>query len=135
MVIGLFARRWDTAHNNALIIKGNKMKKPSWTELTETATKAGNWSNSDVAKFHYFNMAGLNAVKRETDKQISNLVTQGKCLSGALLTYGTFNDYASNILRYLAMERKSVRYAEISIVLAMLHSDIEKAKAFIAEKS
>ena len=95
--------------------------KPTWEEITKTATSPGNWSNRDIACFHYFNPNGLWAAKSKTDKQITELVQQGKCANGAILAYGTFNDHNTNALCDM-VQSKRITKVGLSVVIGMLES-------------
>jgi hypothetical protein len=96
-------------------------------------TTGRNWTNKDIAKFHYLNQGhGLNAQKRATDLEIDKLVEQGLCKSGAIIAYGGLNYFYTDILRGLAT-KKRVDGIELRVCLEGLKRDIEKAQAFIAE--
>jgi hypothetical protein len=96
-------------------------------------TTGRNWTNKDIAKFHYFNEGhGLNAQKRTVDFEIDNLVAEGLCKSGAIIAYGGLNYFYTDILREL-VTKKRVNGIELQVCLQGLQRDIEKAQAFIAE--
>lgn len=96
-------------------------------------TTGRNWTNKDIAKFHYFNQGhGLNAQKTASDLEIDKLVEEGLCKSGAIIAYGGLNYFYTDILRGLAT-KKRVDGIELRVCLEGLKRDIEKAQAFIAE--
>ena len=106
------------------------------TESIFFAQKTGrNWTNRDIARFHYFNEGhGLNAQKRVVDFAIDKLVEDGLCKSGAIIAYGGLNYFYTDILRKLVTQKR-VNSIELSVCLDGLRRDIEKAKAFIVETS
>jgi len=96
-------------------------------------TTGRNWTNKDIAKFHYFNEGhGLNAQKRTVDFEIDQLVADGLCKAGAIIAYGGLNYFYTDILRKLATQKR-VDGIELRVCLEGLKRDIEKAQAFIAE--
>ena len=109
------------------------MKKPNFEFISKIATEVGrNWSNAQVAQFHYFNPNGLYAQKKASDEAISNAVDAGQMRSGALIAYGSFNDFHSNEIARLAL-LKFVNNIRLQNTLRALARDIEKAKAELAQ--
>lgn len=103
------------------------MKKPTFQQITETATEVGpKWTNKEVAQFHYFNPNGLYAQKKARDKMISDAVANGKTKSGMILAYGSFNDHHARSLAHLAM-LKFVNGVRLRIALIGIKRDIEAA--------
>lgn len=103
-----------------------------WESITNTATEtSAKWTNSEVAKFHYFNPNGLYAAKKAVDERISEAVDAGKCASGAIIAYGIFNDYTTKqLIEYAMMKR--VKWIPLSVTLSMLERDIRRAEEFLA---
>lgn len=96
-------------------------------------TTGRNWTNKDIAKFHYFNQChGLYAKKTAVDLEIDKLVEEGLCKSGAIIAYGGLNYFYTDILRKLAFQKR-VDGIELRVCLDGLRRDIEKAKSFIAD--
>jgi len=105
---------------------------PAFHEILKATKTEEKWSNRDVVSFHYFNQFGLIAIKNRLDEKISKLVDEGKANSGAILAYGTFNDYYYSELRKLSQKRRVSR-SDLHVVLYGLRRDNEKAKKFILE--
>ena len=109
------------------------MKKPTFQQITETATEVGpKWTNKEVAQFHYFNPNGLYAQKKARDKMISDAVAEGKMKSGSILAYGSLNDYYTKSLAHLAM-LKFVNGATLSYALRGIQRNIEAADQRLSE--
>jgi hypothetical protein len=81
-------------------------------------------------QFHYFNPNGLYAAKKRVDEQISKLVDQGKCQSGAIFAYGSLNRYAADKIADLAMKKKVGRI-ESMVAIEMMMDAISSAEKFI----
>lgn len=92
-----------------------------------------NWTNAEIARFHYMNENGLFEEKRKINKQIDDLVTAGICPTGAYIAYGSLNYYETDRLTELA-QKKRVRNSELYAVLSCLRGAIARAKEFIAEQ-
>jgi hypothetical protein len=104
-----------------------------WDYITKQATAIKpSWSNKDRVLFHYFNPNGVAAEKFKLDRQISDLVDQGKCKSGAVYAYGTLNTYYIDELRKL-IDSKRVSQFDSWYYAEQLRVENEKARKFIAE--
>ena len=90
-------------------------------------------SNVKLAKFHYFNEAGLCAKKHANDTIISALVDAGKCKSGAIVAYGTLSYFWTDNMRDLAMKCKRIENSEMHAAISCLKDEIEMQEKFIAE--
>jgi hypothetical protein len=100
---------------------------------TATAPKA-NWANRDLVRFHYFNPNGLVAKKIELDKQISALVDQGKCKTGAIIAYGSLDFFHRDEL-YKLLSKSKVNTIQASCIVRGLAERNQYARDFIAEVS
>jgi hypothetical protein len=101
--------------------------------ISNLATEVkSSWSNKDVVCFHYFNPNGLIAAKKITDEKINALVDAGKAKSGAIIAYGSLNDFYYAELRAL-FNKKAVNRIDLIATLKGLRRDIETAEKFIAE--
>lgn len=99
--------------------------------ITETATKvASNWSNRDIARFHYFNPNGLISTKRVTDQKINALVESGRAKSGSIIAHGSLNYFYYDVLAKM-IDKKSVSRVDLIVALNGLRRDIEQAEQFI----
>lgn len=92
-----------------------------------------NWTNAEIARFHYFNENGLINEKRKINSQIDALVNAGICMSGAYIAHGSMNRIYCDMLIKLA-QKKRVRSDELHSVLKCMRFTIENAKKFIAEQ-
>jgi hypothetical protein len=98
--------------------------------VTKTALSVGdNWTNREIAMFHYFNPNGLRARKLELDDEIAKVVDAGLANSGAHISYGTFNDAAIIQLREYAMQNR-ILGSKLWGTIAMLKKDIRSAEEF-----
>jgi hypothetical protein len=103
--------------------------------ITKTATESkSSWSNVDLVRFHYFNPNGLVAEKIALDAQINALVDQGKCKSGAVIAFGSLDDFYREELRKL-ISKKRVGNIDAAVVVRGLAERNEYARKFIAEVS
>jgi hypothetical protein len=103
--------------------------------ITETAKETkSSWSNADLVRFHYFNPNGLIAEKIALDAKINELVDQGKCKSGAVIAYGSLDDFYREELRKL-FNKKRVANIDVAVVVRGLAERNEYARKFIAEVS
>lgn len=109
------------------------MKKPTFQQITETATEVGpKWTNKEIAQFHYFNPNGLYAQKKARDKMISNAVASGKMKSGMILAFGSLSD--SNVMRLASCAMSGVvKTLTLQITLQALRRDIELADQQLSE--
>lgn len=109
------------------------MKKPTFQQITETATEVGpKWTNKEIAQFHYFNPNGLYAQKKARDRAISDAVADGKMKSGAIIAYGSLSDYNMMALAHLAMGRL-VKTRTLQITLQAIRREIEAADRELSE--
>lgn len=109
------------------------MKKPTFQQITETATEVGpKWTNKEIAQFHYFNPNGLYAQKKARDRAISDAVAEGKMKSGAIIAYGSLSDYNMMTLAHLAMGRL-VKTRTLQITLQAIQREIEAADRELSE--
>jgi len=90
-------------------------------------------SNVKLAKFHYFNEAGLCEKKRANDKIISEMVDAGKCKSGAILAYGSLSYFWTDNMRDLAMKHKRIEQSKLWVAVSGLEGEIAMQEKFIAE--
>jgi len=101
----------------------------TWEYITTTATRTyRSWSPKQIAQFHYFNPNGLYAAKKASDDRISEAVSAGKCKSGALLAYGSFNDFSINKLRE---HINGCTLRQIHVTLSGIEADIASANQFL----
>lgn len=99
--------------------------------ITEVATEVGSdWSNVEVAKFHYFNPFGLAARKRELNREVADAVSSGRVNSGALIAFGSFNDSATNAM-YKHASKKKLSSHKLYTAIVMLEKDIFAAEQFL----
>lgn len=79
------------------------MNKPSYTFIINEASEYNpDWSCRDRLAFHAFNAKGLCAQKRLLDERVSNAVAKGLLKSGAILAYGSLDDFHYNEVMNLA---------------------------------
>lgn len=117
------------------IMKGKTMKDfvKHYENVTRTATKIGKgWTCTDILNFHYFNPNGLCAVKSALDNRLSAAVAEGKANSGALVAYGSFNDYPRQNLSK-SLQKKRVNRRRLFVDLKMLQEDIQTLEEFLNE--
>jgi hypothetical protein len=95
---------------------------------------AKSWSNIEKVAFHYFNPNGLYAAKKVRDAEIRRMVNDYGLPSGALLAYGSLNDYYTEALMDL-YRKKHVSRLRLMTVLEGLRYDIKMADKWIAENS
>lgn len=98
---------------------------------TAHATKINqSWSNAQKARFHYFSEFGAVAQKQKFDQEITALVEAGKCKSGAIMAYGSLNNFHTDFLRTLALSKR-VKPFDLNYHVVGIYKDIEKAREFI----
>lgn len=107
------------------------VKKIDWETITSAATPSADWSNTDIARFHYFNPNGLYAKKKATDDRIEEGVDIGKYKFGAHIAYGSLNNYATKEMMKLATQKRCSRI-QLAVAISMLEDDILKAEKFLA---
>jgi hypothetical protein len=101
--------------------------------ITKTATKtARSWTNKQKIQFHYFNPNGLYAQKKALDDVIWELVEQGKAKTGAIIAYGSGNNFYHDEMRKLH-SKKRISDTEYIVLIKGYQFDIEQAEKFIAE--
>jgi len=100
----------------------------------EATAPSRSWSNSDLAKFHYFNPNGLWAAKKARDKKVSKLVNEHGLPSGAILAYGSMNSYCTDRLVKLAGQKR-VNGITLRTLLQMLQKDIDDADRWIEDNN
>ncbi|CAM5569932.1 hypothetical protein [Eoetvoesiella caeni] len=100
--------------------------------ILEQATKPEECrTNLELAQFHYFNPNGLHARKKVSDGRITQAVDLGLCKSGAILAYGSMNDYYVKKLSDLACDRTRVRRFEILSAIEGITKAIEASGTFL----
>jgi hypothetical protein len=100
--------------------------------ITQTATAPKTtWSGRELVRFHYFNPNGVMAAKLALDKEISKLVNDGKCNTGAIIAYGSLNYFYVDKLRDL-LDMKRVNGMEAYLVIKCLEEGNKTAREFIA---
>jgi hypothetical protein len=103
--------------------------------LTKTATAPKpSWSNRDTVMFHYFNPNGVYAEKIKLDAEIRKLVELGKCKTGALIAYGSLDDYFERELSRL-VDMKRVTLSDAFFTIMGMQKRNKKVMEFIAEVS
>lgn len=108
------------------------VKKVNWETITSIAAEpSAEWSNTDIARFHYFNPNGLYAKKKRLDDRIRDGVNSGKYKFGAHIAYGSLNDYATNKMIKLATQKRCNRI-QLAVAISMLEDDILRAEKFLA---
>ena len=108
-------------------------KRPTFEMITKTATAADpRWSAKDKCLFHYFNPNGLCAAKRANDDRITALVEAGKCASGAILAYGSFDHYHTDQFANTC-GHKRISPATLVVMISGLKSQMARAEKFITE--
>lgn len=100
------------------------------TEHAEHAEQS--WTNAELARFHAYNPNGIYAVKKARDAEVSRLVNERGLPAGALVAYGSLNDYNSERLRKMATQTRVNKSRLHSVILGLL-VDIEKAEEYIRE--
>jgi hypothetical protein len=106
----------------------------TFQHIANNATQPSrSWSNVQVLQFHYFNPNGLYWTKIATDARIDKLVEQDKARPGAILAYGSLNNF--HMYEIVRLNRlPSIKTIELNVVLEGLREDIAKAERFIAER-
>jgi hypothetical protein len=101
--------------------------------LTMTATKVSrSWTNKEKVTFHYFNPNGLYAQKKALDDVIWALVEEGKAKTGAIIAYGSGNNFYPDMM--LALYKKPrVSDVDYYLLTSGYKFDIEGAEKFIKE--
>ena len=108
------------------------VKKVNWETITSIAAEpSAEWSNTDIARFHYFNPNGLYSKKKAINARITEAVDMGKCRSGAIIAHGSLNDYTTNKIIKLATQRRCSRI-KLRVAIDMLEDDILRAEKFLA---
>lgn len=83
------------------------MAKLTYTFIINEASEYNpDWSCRDRLAFHAFNANGLCAQKRLLDERVSNAVAKGLLKSGAILAYGSLDDYCYDEVMKLAAARR-----------------------------
>ncbi len=101
--------------------------------VSNVATEVGhNWSNKQIAQFHYFNPNGLYAEKKAINEEISRAVDAGLLKPGYIIAYGTLNSYSTDRLAHFAM-LQSVNNIKLMVTLDMIRADINRAREILAE--
>ena len=104
-----------------------------WDYITKQATAIKpSWSNKDRVLFHYFNPNGVACEKIKLDRQVSDLVDQGKCNTGVLFVHGSLNSHYIDELRKL-IDSKRVSQFDSWYYAGQLLAENEKTRKFIAE--
>jgi len=110
-------------------------KVSSFEYISQAATEPSrSWSNSELAKFHYFNPNGLYAAKKASDVKIDELVEAGLAKSGAIIAYGGLNYFYTKLLSDLAMSKRVGRI-DLLVTLQGIERNIATAAKFIEEKT
>lgn len=101
--------------------------------ITKTATAPKpSWSNRDTVLFHYFNPNGVYAEKLKLDAEIRNLVKLGKLNTGALIAYGSLDDYYERELSRL-VDMKRVTLSDSFFTVTGMAKRNKQVREFIAE--
>lgn len=110
-------------------------RKMSYDFVTQHATDDRGMCVRDRAYFHYFNPNGAYAAKRASDDLVREAVNANRCKSGALIAYGSLNDYAAESLCGCIkrlIDGKRVRAFDVDYAARSLRRDAEKAREFLA---
>jgi hypothetical protein len=100
--------------------------------VANTATKClDSWSNIDKVRFHYFNPNGIMAKRRVSDDKVRAMVDSGFAKSGALLAYGSLNNYHTEKLTNLILQKQRVTDFEANYYVEQIEKEIANAEAFI----
>lgn len=98
-----------------------------------------NWSddsrcscNRERVWFHYFNPNGLGAQKRAMNQTISQYVDAGIIPSGWILAYGTFSNYAGDLLQDM-VELQRVNRISLRTALDMMQDNIDNGYTKLGE--
>ena len=111
------------------------MARPTWDQVMETATQPGkNWSNKNIARFHYFNPNGLFEQWRAMTNTIGDYVKYGSIFSGWNLVYGNFDDTYIKELIDLAVDRKRVSAIDLNVCIKGIERKIKRGYNELAEK-
>ncbi|MFV1982980.1 MAG: hypothetical protein ACC657_05505 [Thiohalomonadales bacterium] len=94
------------------------------------AKSDNNLSIKNTIAFHYFNENGIYNKKKEINELIFKAVEQGKCKSGAILAYGSADNFATELLQKMFTRKQNSR-AQISSMLSMFDYSISSAKEFL----
>jgi len=108
------------------------MNPERYTFIVEKATNESECrTNVERAKFHYFNANGLYEKKKANDRLIRIAVEEGRCNSGALIAYGSSDDFYVQKLLKLAMNTFRVKRVDLLETLSGLQSQILKGDEFL----
>jgi hypothetical protein len=109
--------------------KENEMNR--FDAITQAATEINrNWSNREILRFHMFNPNGLCKVKSAMDERVSNAVDAGLAMSGALIAYGTFNDFSVKLFRSM-FDMKRVNGRKLRVAIEMMKDDLRRTENFL----
>ena len=98
--------------------------------VTEEATEVDQVRTfKDKVLFTYFNESGLWAKKEAANKRIEKAFTEGRCKSGAILAYGSLNNFSYRQTKKL-IAKKRVSGIEWNGFSEMLVREINKANDF-----
>ena len=107
----------------------------SWDYITKTAATPEGMNREQFVLFHMFNPNGVMARKEACDQKVRELVELKRVRPGALLAYGSFNDYNTKILRREANRKVKNSWRILQSEIRMIEYDIEHANEFIRENS
>lgn len=96
------------------------------------------WPVRDRALFHMFNPNGLVAAKRAMDEQVTSLVDEGLAKSGAIIAYGSLNNFSVDSFTKKvesAISGKGARFTRraLSIDLEGIKYAIDSARKFVED--
>ena len=102
----------------------------SFDFVTEEATEVDQVRTfKDKVLFSYFNTNGLWAKKQVANERIEKAVAEGRCKSGAILAYGSLNNFSYRQTKKL-IAKKRVSGIEWNGFSEMLVDEINKANDF-----
>lgn len=96
------------------------------------ATEADCVNRHELAQFHYFNPAGAVAEFDAMCRDIDVAVEAGKCKSGAILAYGSLNDYARDNLRKIVMRNRRSSVWQVSYAIESVRRATATGREFLA---
>jgi hypothetical protein len=103
--------------------------------VTKTATDDSKLrSNHERAQFHCFNPNGIEARKTESDRLVREAVDAGRAKTGAIIAYGTSNNYYSKSLARL-VTHKQIGTIDLHVTIRGIKHDIETAATFLSTLS
>jgi len=119
-------------YNCGNVKRPRKREHMSWDFITKEATTDAKMNRRNKITFHCFNPNGIYAALKVVQNRVSETVDKTGVPNGALLVYGSFNDYPRKRL-FDALEKKSASSYDIHSAIRYVKDEIEKVNEWIAK--